>query len=372
MKGRTSRVLLLATVLALGVLAWFVKDDFETVEQTVEVGYRGEARVNPFLAAERLYTALDAPARTLPGAPRGLPPADHALLVLSPKRSFSRQRADKLFAWVRGGGHLVVALDEAPSLDPLLAHYGVRLKGDPETETGSETVEVRLHSGVTAHVEIAKAPRLVDPSHTARFAAGSALGSFLLRFDEGAGRVTLLSDPSFLTNERIGRGDHARVAWALVQRASEAPPRGVWIVVREDLPTLAGLLARHAWAASLSGLLLLGAWLWSAGARFGPVLPDPPRGRRSLLEHIQAAGDFLLRTGRGEDLAQSARQALLRRVEIREPDWSKLPLPELAQRLAQHAKLPVPRIESALRGPVLGAADLAATVQTLETLRRSL
>jgi hypothetical protein len=364
-------VVLLAVLLLLVALAWFSRGDFETVEEKVEVGYRGKARINPYLATERLYTALDAPARTLPGAPRELPPADHALLVLSRERSFSKERTDKLFAWVRRGGHLVIALDEAPSLDPLLAHYRVRVYGDPEKETGTETVAVPLRTGGTAHVEIAKAPRLIDSSHAARFTAGSPQGAFLLRFDEGAGHVTILSDPSFLTNERIGRMDHARVAWALVQRTSD-PPRGVWIVGREDLPTLTGLLARHAWAASLSGLLLLGAWLWSAGARFGPVLPDPPRDRRSLLEHIQAAGDFLLRTGRGEDLAQAARQALLRRVEIREPEWAKLPVPDLARRLAEPSKLPVPRIESALRGPVLGAADLAATVQTLETLRRSL
>jgi hypothetical protein len=280
----------------------------------------------------------------------------------------------------------VIALDEAPTLDPVLAHFGVRAVGDPAAENGEEgtepepeTVDVALPGGGTAKVQVPKAPRLREGAKPPGFTAGPEAGKFLLRFDEGKGRVTFLSDAGFLTNERIGAGDHARLAWALVRSGIEKePPRGVWIVVREDLPTLSGLLARHAWAAVLSSLLLLGAWLWSAGVRFGPVLPDPPRHRRSLLEHIEASGDFLLRTGRGEDLAQSARQALLRRVEAREPEWAKLPVPELARHLAGALKgpvkggLPAARIESALSGPISTPADLTASVQVLETLRRSL
>lgn len=375
MKSRAALFFALACVLLLGGVAWLFRGGFEKVETEVDVGYRGAARANPFLAAERLYTALGSPARTLPGAPRRLPPADHALLVVSPKRSFSAKRTRELLDWIGHGGRLVIALDEAPTLDPILAHFGVRATGDAETDRrGTETVEIPLPGGGTGRVEAAKAPRLK---------AGSKDPKFLLRFDEGEGRVTILSDASFLTNEQIGRLDHARVAWELLEGADPAadakkPPRGVWIVLREDLPTLTGLLARHAWAASLSSLVLLGAWLWCAGARFGPVLPDPPRHRRSLLEHIEASGDFLLRAGRGEDLAQSARQALLRRIELREPEWAKLP-PELAQHLADHlrkvpgaTRLPPARIESALLGPVNGPADLTVTVQILETLRRSL
>jgi hypothetical protein len=382
----------LVCTLVLGSFAWLFRAGFEKVETEVDTGYRGAARVNPLLAAERLYTALGSPARSLPGAPGKLPPADHALIVVSPKRSLTAKRTRELLDWVGRGGRLVIALDEAPTLDPILAHFGVRAVSAPlpeksteasaenENETETETVEVPVHGG-TAKIQVPKAPRLREGSRAPSFAAGPAAGRFLLRFDEGKGRVTLLSDAGFLTNERIGEGDHARLAWAIVRRAdAEETPRGVWIVVREDLPTLSGLLARHAWAAVLSSLVLLGAWLWSAGVRFGPVLPDPPRHRRSLLEHIEASGDFLLRTGRAEDLAQSARQALLRRVEAREPEWAKLPLPELARHLAEALKrplkgpggLPAARIESALRGPVTAPADLTATVQVLETLRRSL
>jgi hypothetical protein len=376
----TRRALFLAIAVFTGIFlvagtVWWLRNGFERVETEVDVGFRGAARANPLLAVEHLYTSLGATARTLPGAAREMPPVGHALVVVSPKRSLSERRLREILAWVQRGGRLVIALDEAPALDPILQHFGVHTVSDPAAKRGTDILTVPLRGGGVAKVQVAKAPRLHD-QEAAAFSAGPPQNRFLLRFDVDNGRVTILSDATFLTNEQIGREDHARLAWALVQGAvPDDPPRGVWIVVREDLPTLTGLLARHAWAASLSSLLLLGAWLWSAGARFGPVLPDPPLHRRSLLEHIEASGDFLLRTGRGEDLAQSARQALLHRIELREPGWAKLPLPELAQRLGGLPglpKLPAARIESALRGPVANPADLTVTVQILETLRRSL
>jgi hypothetical protein len=382
-RGALFAISAVAVAVLLGFLAWTFRGSFEKVQVEQDVGYRGEARLNPLLAAERLYTGLGARARTLPGALGTLPPNDYALLLVSERRAIGEKQMDALREWVKHGGRLVVAVDEAPSLDPILAWLHVRVvgdksgdkggdKGDREKEPGSEVLEMPARGGKT-RVEVPREPRLVDGLGKANFSVGSASGYFLLRFYEGEGRVIVLSDASFLTNSRIGQADHARAAWAVVN--AKEPPKGVWIVVREDIPTLLGLLARHAWAASASGLLFLAAWLWFAGARFGPVALDPSRDRRSLLEHIEAAGELLFRVGRGADLAQGAREALLRRVEVREPEIAKLPPAEMAQRLAALAKISPARVSAALNHAVTGTispADLTTTVQTLETLRRSL
>jgi hypothetical protein len=370
MKDR--RLLLAIAVLVLALLAgigWSLRDRFEKVDVDVETGYQGPARVNPLLAAEQLYTNLGATARTLPGALVTLPPADHAILLVSERRSINEAQMNALKDWVERGGRLVVALDEAPSLDPILAWLGVHVQGDREKEPGSEVLEMDSRSG-PAPIEAPKAPRLVDSRKESNFSVGSATGKFLLRFSFGGGRVIVLSDASFLTNDHIGQKGHARAAWAIVN--AQTPPKGVWIVVHEDMPTLLGLITRHAPAALLSSVLLLAAWLWLAGARFGPIAPDPSRDRRSLLEHIEATGDLLLRIGRGEDLAQAARAAVLRRVELREPETAKLPAAALVQRLATVARIAPKRVDAALNGAITGPADLVSTVQTLETVRRSL
>ena len=359
---------------------------FERVEEEVEVGFQGAARTNPFLAVERLFTRLGAPARTLAASPTVLPPPDHALLLLSPVRSLSEERFAQILDWVRKGGKLIVTPDEAPSLDPILRHWSVQVAADPEAadpeaaeaeaaeaDAGDpEIFEVPLLEGVQARVEMPRTRRLVIERKDTQVEKGTEAGLAFVRYAEGEGTVTFLADAGFLTNEGIGQHDHAALAFALIRGANTKVPAGVWIAIRDEVPTLGQLLARHAWMALASCALLIAAWLWSAGTRFGPLLPDPPRGRRSLLEHVEASGDFLWRTGRGDELLQGARQALLHRIDVREPGWSRLPAPELIQRLSTGARLPAARVDRALHGSAATPADLVHALQTLETLRRTL
>ncbi len=355
-------------LLILAVAGFFAL--FERVEEEAEVGYQGAARTNPFLATERLFTRLGAPARTLAAGPTTLPPADHALLVLNPARSLSAERFAQILDWVRKGGKLIVTPDEAPSLDPILRHWSVGVADQPDAGE-PEVFEVALLEGTKARVEMPRTRRLVVERKDAQIQKGTEAGLAFVRYAEGEGSVTFLADAGFLANDHIGRHDHAVLAWALV-RAGGDVPAGIWIAVRDEVPTLGQLLARHAWMALASGALLIAAWLWSAGARFGPLLPVPPRDRRSLLEHVEASGDFLWRTGRGDELLQGARQALLHRIDVRGPGWSRLPAPELVQRLATAARLPAARINRSLHGSVTAPADLVQALQTLETLRRIL
>ncbi|HKH45726.1 MAG TPA: DUF4350 domain-containing protein [Thermoanaerobaculia bacterium] len=368
--SRTSLLLTAAALLLAALAALWFFTAFERVEQDVEVGYQGAARANPFLAAERLFTRLGAPARTLAAEPPGMPPADHALLLVSPARSLSSGQFAKIFDWVRRGGRLLVALDEAPSIDPILRHWSVEVSEPPEAG-GPEVFEVTLREGTKATVEILQARRLKVTRKDTQVQMGSPAGLAFVRYAEGAGSVTFLADAGFLSNGHIGQHDHAALAWALVRAGGDAPA-GVWLAVRDEVPTLAQLLAQNAWMALASGGLLIAAWLWSAGARFGPLVPDPPRGRRSLLEHVEASGDFLWRTGRGSELVQGARQALFDRIDVREPGWRSLPAADLVQRLAAGARLPAARIDRALYGAVTAPADLVQALQTLETVRRSL
>ena len=366
---RTSLVFSLLGVLLVGVGVALFLTFFERVEEEVEVGYQGAARTNPFLAAERLFTRLGAPARSLAAGPRTLPPTNHALLLLSPERSLSAEQLAKILAWVGQGGRLLVTPDDAPSLDPVLRHWSVDVTDKPDAG-GPEVFQVSLQNGAKVKAEIPRARRLAV-TRKAQAEFGTDAGLAFVRYTEGSGSVTFLSDATFLSNDGIGLHDHASLAWALV-RAGGDVPGGVWIAVRDEVPTLGQLLVRHAWMALASGGLLIVAWLWSAGARFGPLLPVPPRDRRSLLEHVEASGDFLWRTGRGDELVQGARQAVLHRIDVREPGWSRLPGPELVKRLAAGTKLPAARIDRALHGAVTTPADLVHALQTLETVRRTL
>lgn len=377
--NRIAVALLACAAVLLGLGTYWFLNNFERVEDEIYVGYQGAALSNPFLAAERLFTRLGAPARTLPSAPAELPPADHTLLLLSPVRSVSAERAQEIVAWVHEGGRLVVALDNAPSLDPLLRHWGVTATDVEAAEDGQPEVlqvPLRFESPARkprmARAEIPRTRRLMTTRDDPQIEVRGDAGISFVRYAAGEGSVTFVADTTFLDNEGIGLHDHAALAWALVHGGSGDDPAGVWLAVRDTVPTLAQLLARHAWMALASLAVLVAVWLWAAGSRFGPRLPEPAHDRRSLLEHIEASGEFLWRTGRSWDLVHDARQALLHRVEVREPSWLRLPPPELAKRLAAGSGLPASRVDRALHGDVSTSGDLVTALQTLETLRRTL
>jgi hypothetical protein len=387
--------------------AWFLRT-FERVEEEVEVGYRGAARHNPYFAAERLFDRLGAPARTA-AAGLDLPPPGHTLFLLREERSLADEELGEVLRWVAQGGRLVVARPEAPTLDPLLRHFGVTARRVklPETEeppdeapaktapaqeqkdaeSAAEEVEQALAGVVQEVMEIPlpgadegsarigvpwNVPRLAGRGRGLTGRAGSAGGDVLLLYSHGEGRVLFLADAGLLTNARIGEHQHARLAWHLATAGGE-PPAGVQIVFRDDVPPLRALLVRHAWAFLVSGTLALAAWLWARAGRFGPVVPEPSPDRRRLLEHVEAAGQYLWRSGRSAELIEGARQAVLARLERRQPAWARLPQRELAKRLGVAANLPPHYVDEALRGQATSdPAELLSLIQTLEKIRRSL
>ncbi|HEX2223310.1 MAG TPA: DUF4350 domain-containing protein [Thermoanaerobaculia bacterium] len=416
----------LKIAIALGVLfvaglvgLFFVL--FERVEEEEDVGYRGAARLNRFLAAERMFNRLGVTATStfdswdLPG------PRD-TLVLLNPQRVMSEEQGAEVLAWVAAGGNLVAVLPDAPSLDPLTVEFGIgstnlfeALEEEEETEAEAEEeaeeepaaeeappgedgepAQDGPSSGMLADVvgEMVEVPlqepgagkpfrvwaegfrRMVPPESgpdgRPEVQAGTDDGTYLLRYAYENGQVTFLSDARFLTNGLLKELDHGPFAWALIQRRN-GPPETVLLVVRDEVPSLFALIGRHAWMVVVSGAFLVLAWLRLAGSRLGPVLPDPPRDRRSLLEHVEATGDFLWRSGQAEELVQSTRQALVRRVEVRQPTWAKLSARDLVERLAGASGLAAPAVQQALHQPVQDdPAAFVSTIQTLETLRRSL
>ena len=183
----------------------------------------------------------------------------------------------------------------------------------------------------------AKAPAMVDlhgvvslETSDAWFRAENKSGAWLLTLRFGDGFVTALSDLDYLSNDAIGNLDHAQFLWDLVRLREFAQPTGanavagakagtadrqpVWFFNRPGKLSLIDWLAKNAWAPLTGGAVALLLWLWRVIPRFGPVLPDPERARRSLLDHLRASGRFLWSNGRATRLLESSREACLRRV----------------------------------------------------------
>jgi len=367
--GRRALGIGLFVALLVALAALWASRNLERVEEEVELGYRGPAKTNPYLAAQRLFTRLGVPTET--GRAGTLPPSDHVLLLLGPRRPMTRDRSSETLGWVAGGGHVVLTAPGGDVADPLLQVLGLGVAAS--SGSGDEPVDAAAAGEPPAPVRVPLSPRLTDATGGALRTVASARGIFLVAKRHGLGTVTVLSDSEFLTNRAIGDEAHARVAWSLLALDGGKLPAGASIVFRDEMPSLLSLLLTHAWAAAVAGAALLALLSWQGAARFGPPVPDPPVDRRSLREHLDASAAWLFRRGQAATLVDAVRESLLHRLEVRQPAWARLSRKELVTRLAGPAGVPLARLDRALHEPV--GADphsFVTTVQTLEAVRRCL
>ena len=95
---------LLAGILALLLVAC------DYVETTREVGHKGKARVNPYLAAERMLEELGYENLDKPGWP-DLEDAELGLVVVPASVLSAEGYVRALEEWVEWGGHAVILLE---------------------------------------------------------------------------------------------------------------------------------------------------------------------------------------------------------------------------------------------------------------------
>ncbi len=326
MSLREALVMMLAAAIGAAATAWFLATH-ERVTENVWTGFRGEARQNPWLAAERFLNRVAVPTdelRTLPDL-RTLPPAG-TLIVPDAHQSISARLRDALVAWVRNGGHLIVEAEPAQQDDPLLEAFGVR-RSAVEPKRRNPAID---HSGERKFDQVrlpnATAPALVDvhaavslEADGAWFRAEGRYGTWLVTIRFGNGIVTALGDLDYLSNGAIGSLDHAQFLWDLVRlrepaTSADTDIQPVRFFNHPGKLSLMDWLANNAWAPLIGATAALLLWLWHVIPRFGPVLPDPERTRRSLLDHLRASGRFLWSNGHTKRLLESSRRACLRRI----------------------------------------------------------
>ena len=398
-RGVLFAILGAALLAALGLL---LSVNLEWADQKVWVGWQGEARTNPYLAAKRFLDRSGWVTACFHGMPMArLTGAGNAIVILpSRSRRLSPGQVAALVAFVEQGGLLLAegAWTEEPGTaatqDLLFAAFGARavgsrwwekLRDQPPADmqafqAAHRTLEVRLDGAAGAAWRVRFAPNAVleDRSGGAAAALGDDAGVKGLVYGRGQGRAILFSDMAWMQNDAIGDHDHAAFLEALAGTAGggtagggTAGPARIALVIREEAPSLAAWLKERAPAALAAFAALVALALWKAMPRFGPLLPDPPEARRSLLEHLAACGRFQWRLRDGQALLQAARQATLERISRVHPGWAVLAPDALCHRLAAHSGLPEERVFRALRyerHP--DPQGFTEALQTLDQLRK--
>ncbi len=371
MRVRPAFVGLLVGLTGVALIAVWFWSSFDRVAYERDLGPAPEARLNPLLAAELVLRELGLETQRARRLSRP-PPRLGTVLLLASRQTRPAPPIAGIRQWMESGGHLVMVASASGrdwGEDLLLAELGIRaIATGIAGEVGTDPLEVRLEgSGEVLRVQFDRRYHLLGESHAPQVLAAAPSGIHALTREVGNGRLTVLSDGAFALNQSIGELDHAAFLWALLNlhRTGE-----VWLVGGFEARSVWALLSEKAWPILVTLVALITAWLWSVSQRFGPLLPEPPSERRRLLEHIEASGRLLWRTGSSGALLDAARESLLRSLEFRHPGWAAST--DLYRRLGIVSGLPPDAVRSALEDRDPGEHHFTQILHRLELMRRKL
>ncbi|MBL9176621.1 MAG: hypothetical protein JNM65_01085 [Verrucomicrobiaceae bacterium] len=396
---------------------------WEDYEKTL--GYRGKARVNPFLAAERLLDELghDAHgAKTLAKLP-----AHDAAILISGEGGLPEGRAKQLLTWAFNGGHLIYCLGGTrpyndfetqfgsfiaamlleEEKDPVLGQLGIgvqrrlpldeiseltsglsglkkankkddekkkKIEDEEETETRLEAVLEVEWNGQKYSLSLGGHQHLIlkRKLRAGEFSAGSKNESLALHLKHGMGSVTVLAHARPFRNRWIGERDHARWLAALVEENNSKEV----IFVAATSGSFLSLLWQHGWMALIALGLCLVFWLWQQMPRFGPLADVELDSTRHFASHIGALGEFFWRMRSGALLVNAARDAVWERVRERHrslDDGGRKMNEMLAGEIARRTGLPVKRVAAAFAvAPPDSAHNFVTLMRDLQAIRRAL
>ena len=254
--------------------------------------------------------------------------------------------------------------DDLVENDPIAARLGVRLfaiayaapcEGEPKGKRCKPTAAGK-HTAVMRRVQIpgtghglgldAGRKKLISMPDAPEPLWSDEDENTVRAYQEGRGKIVIVAD-DFFNNDELRNHDHGELLLSLT--ALSKTSRHVTIVKNLDALRWYRLLWKH-YSMALLGLAALVALLfWGAVRRFGPVLPQPVNERRSLMEHIDAAGAWLWKVKGGRQvLLDAARLDTLDIIRRRAPALFRLPQQELNAALARLCGLPEDQVSQAL------------------------
>jgi hypothetical protein len=360
-------LLLIAAALALTAC------DYTEVER--EIGYKGKARINPWLAAERFVDHLDRHVRSVISWTD--PQANDAVWILPASILGNESFTRRMEEWVEEGGHLILLVEFAdeetndwaedhtpPVLEKsflsMMARKRFDFKPPAAAKEDTSTEEIIFNDRSFKVDAKTRASVAVDGGKPGVFASQPF----------GYGRITVVTDGRLFRNRWIGDNDHAALLDALVDATTY---KGTVGFMRGSGLSLWALLREHLGPVLLGFGLWVMFWLWKNLTRFGPLAAAAvPPVMRGYEYHLEALGHFQWRLDRAVSLLAPLRQQVAElgqrtsaRVGRRDEDYHQF--------LADRAGLPRERVDRALAdGAPADPAILTRTAADLQLLLKVL
>lgn len=374
MSRRTLWGLLAVVVLLVVALAALLF--LRTHQRTTSVQYlppQGEARYNPLYVLGQALRADGLQVRSRPTLDMAVmaPQRRDTIVLLQDSSDLPPGQVAALLQWVADGGHLLLRTpplgNDAQRIEPpLLQQLGVQSLG---FASRCEPFHVADDRG---HMEFCQGRRF-DLDRHARQAVALQWGDeghVFARLRHGQGTVDVLADMEFMKNS----GDRGNLLQRAMRPQDLTQPRDglydrahrdltryllqpnygsgrVWLVYGTRPVSLTALVVYQGWPVWVPLLLALLAWLAARAQRFGSELPSPRDERRSLLEHVRASGELLLRHRQGKALHAAVAALVMRQLQRRAPVAAALDGPARDQAIADVLGWPPAQVARALAPP---------------------
>ena len=334
------------------------------------VGYKGAAKANPWLAAQRTLEKLGTPA-TMSTTLGSMPDTGTALFIPLDAVN-SRGSALQMIQWAAQGGHLIVACSGTdrfrndwhdhndPGISqkhPLLEELHVKFLA----RGGDSAGKVDFGDGDELKFESHTDSALDVSWLSTDIVAGEDDSTAIASFSYVAGRITLLASATPFRNRWLDEADHAAILDQIVQQEYATSV----LFIGSSKVNLWGMLVEHAWMPLTGTVLLIGLWLWRHLPRFGPAIPADHGSVRHFGTQLDEAGAFLSERAAPGTLLAAARQSVLQAAAR-----SSLPAdaPDFMEQLAARSGLTVAAVQQALTD-TSAKADIITAAANLQILR---
>jgi hypothetical protein len=366
-----------AVIVALGV--WIGMHTY-WADVTIPMPLKGDARTNPFYAAERLASELGA--RPERDSTFVAPPADGVLVLSGWHWSLVRDRRQAIERWVESGGRLVVddrlvttnqdfeqwaGIDRAPGKDSV---PGSGRMFRERCRTFNEQKAVPSSSRDTrTKLSVCGAQNLwaLSTDKPIEWAISDESGTQAIRVRVGRGSVTWINASPFRFLEML-EGDHA---WLFVAAADLRRGDSVHFLSEENMPQLLILAWRWGAPVVVVALLIVALLIWRSAVRLGPLVAPVRAERRSLAEQIRGTGYFAVRHGGGDALHAAAVRALEEAARRRVPSYNVLSTAERGAVLERLSGIGATELLSAAYHPQSQRSNqLRTAIGLIESARR--
>jgi hypothetical protein len=363
----------------LALVAW-IASHTRWADTRVPMPLKGEARTNPFYAAQRFSEALGA--RTAWDREFTAPPTSSVIVLSAWHWDLSPGRRRAFEHWVESGGRLVVDRTLVGGETEFARWSGVARRFGTPDRTGKRTpaddeecVDLQeerhgMPTGGSAPVRHSICDldgiSSLAGTRSAAWALRGDSGIQAMRVELGRGSVTVINATPF-RERSLFDGDHG---WLLVAATGLRRGDDVHFMSEEAQPTLVALLWQRGAPVVVIALALVVLLLWRGGVRFGPLAAAPETARRSLAEFINGTGQFALRHGSGDALHAAVVRALGEAAQRRVPAYPRLSPGERAAVLADLTGFDRDALAVAVHSRIRRAHEQRDAIALLEAARR--